>query len=87
MIADYLLAGQLAARCGLSEQELEIYEHQGVIRGITKNRRRYYSAHDCIRLQQILRLMRERGLDLEEARALVEGRRQLSYLVCRVGEA
>ena len=45
MIADYLLAGQLAARCGLSEQELEIYEWHGVIRGITKNRRRYYSAH------------------------------------------
>jgi DNA-binding transcriptional MerR regulator len=87
MIADYLLAGQLAARCGLSEQELETYERHGAIQGIAKNRRRYYSARDCIRLQQILRLMRERGLELGEARALVEDRPQLSYLVRRVGEA
>ena len=72
MIADYLLAGQLAARCGLSEQEFESYERHGGIQGIVKIRSRYYSARDCIRLQEILRLMRESGLELGEAHTLVE---------------
>jgi DNA-binding transcriptional MerR regulator len=87
MIVDKLLAGQLAARCGLSERALETYELQGVIRGIAKGSRRFYSASDCTRLQQILQLMRKRGLDLEAARSLTDGLRPESQLILDVSKA
>ena len=73
MMADNLRPEQLAARCGLSEDEVLSFESQGVIRATAKNGYRYYSARDCYRLSAILRLMRNEGLRLSDARARVEG--------------
>lgn len=74
MLADYLRPEQLAARFGLSEEELQRFDSEGVIRAIAKNGYKYYSVRECHRLRAILRLMRDKGLSLAEARAQVEGR-------------
>lgn len=73
MLADYLRPEQLAARFGLSEEELQRFDSEGVIRAISKNGYKYYSVRECHRLRAILRLMRDKGLSLAQARAQVEG--------------
>ena len=80
---DYLLAEQVATKCGLTEEELRGFEDRGVIEGVAKNGYRYYSSRDCYRLRAIVRLMRERGLRLGEARALVEGSRETNLATRR----
>ena len=82
-MGDYLLANQLAAKCGLSEEEVRASEERGVIRGLTKNSYRYYSARDCYRLRGILRLMRDKGLPLAKAQALVDEVRRATPAVSR----
>ena len=73
MMADYLRPEQLAVRYGLSEEELQRFERAGVIRAVAKNGYSYYSVRECYRLRAVLRLMREKGLPLTDARAQVEG--------------
>jgi len=74
MLADYLRPEQLAVRFGLSEEEVQRFDNEGVIRAITKNGYRYYSVRECHRLRAILNLMRDQGLSLADARAQVEAR-------------
>jgi DNA-binding transcriptional MerR regulator len=68
---DYYLSEHLAAKLGLSLEELLRYEAQGVIKRIVRKGRTYYSSQDAYRLRGVLDLMRKKGLDLEEARARV----------------
>ena len=71
-MSDYQFPDQFAVKCGLSEEEVQAFEEQNVIHGITKNGQRYYSAKDCYRLGGILHLMRGKGLRLVEAEAMVD---------------
>jgi len=73
MMADYLRPEQLALRLGMSEEELQQFEKSGVIRAVTKNGYSYYSVREFHRLRAVLRLMREKGLTVADARAQVEG--------------
>lgn len=82
-MSDYLLPDQLAAKCGLSEEEVQAFEERGVIHGTAKNGYRYYSARDCYRLRGIVRLMRDKGLPLAEAQARVDGVRRATPPVGR----
>lgn len=82
-MSDYLLSEQLAAKCGLSEEEVRAFEERGVIHGVAKNGYRYYSARDCYRLRGIVRLMRDKGLHLAEAQALVDGGHRAASAVGR----
>lgn len=68
---DYLLAERLAVKLGLSAEELHHFEARGVIKGIPKNGRTYYSSQDAYRLKAVLQLVRTKGLEVEEARAHV----------------
>ena len=74
MLADYLRPEQLAARLGLSEEELQRFDNVGIIRAIEKNGYKYYAVRECHRLRAILHLMRDKGLPLADARAQVERR-------------
>ncbi len=80
---DYLLLDQLAAKCELSEEEVRAFEERGVIHRITKNGHGYYSARDCYRLRGMLHLVRDKGLPLAEAKAVVDGVRRASLAVGR----
>jgi DNA-binding transcriptional MerR regulator len=82
-MGDYLLPNQLAAKCGLSEEEVRAFEERGVIHGVTKNGYRYYSARDCYRLRGIVRLMRDKGLPFAKAQALVDEVRRATPAVGR----
>ena len=82
-MSDYLLSEQVAAKCGLSEEEVRAFEERDVIHGVTKNGYRYYSARDCYRLRGILRLMRDKGLPLAKAQALVDEVRRTASAVGR----
>ena len=82
-MSDYLLSEQLAAKCGLSEEEIRAFEERGVLHGISKNSYRYYSARDCYRLRAILRLMRDKRLPLAKAQAMVDEARRATSPVSR----
>ncbi|MFB3923734.1 MAG: MerR family transcriptional regulator [Terriglobia bacterium] len=68
---DYMLAERLAVKLGLSPEELGSFEARGIIKGIAKNGRTYYSSQDAYRLKAVLQLVRTKGLAVEEARARV----------------
>jgi len=68
---DYFLPEHLAMKLGISLEELLQFEARGVIKGIPKNGRTYYSSQDAYRLRGVLHLMRKKGLEMEEARARV----------------
>jgi len=74
MLADYLRPEQLAVRFGLSEEEVQRFDKEGLIRAVAKNGYKYYSVRECHRLRAILNLVRDQGLSLADARAQVEGR-------------
>jgi len=76
-MADYFLAEQFAAKLGLSQEELMRFEAQGIIRGVAKNGRMYYSSRDLYRLKAILHLVNDKGLTLEKARSRVDGAARL----------
>ncbi len=65
---DYFLAEMLAAKLGVSEEELASFEARRVIRRVRKNGRTYYSSQDFYRLKAVLHFMRKQGLSLEQAR-------------------
>jgi DNA-binding transcriptional MerR regulator len=58
---DYFLAEMLAAKLGVSQEELAAFEARGVIRRAVRNGRTYYSSQDCYRLKGVLHLMRDNG--------------------------
>ena len=74
MLADYLRPEQLAVRFGLSEEEVQQFDKEGLIRAVTKNGYKYYPVRECHRLRAILNLVRDQGLSLADARAQVERR-------------
>lgn len=65
---DFFLADHLAAKLGLSQEELADFEARGVIRRVVKNGHTYYSSQDFCRLKGVLHFMRNKGLSLEKAR-------------------
>ena len=69
---EYFLAEQLAAKLGLSPEELRGFEAKGTIRAVVKNERTYYSSRDLYRLRGVLHLLRDKGFNLERAHARVE---------------
>jgi len=68
---DYFLAEHLATKFGLSPEDLLGLETRGVIKGISKHGRTYYSSQDAYRLKGVLHLMHKKGIGIEEARARV----------------
>jgi DNA-binding transcriptional MerR regulator len=66
---DYFRADQLAAKLGLSLEELHHYEELGLIRGIRKRSFVFYSSSDSYRLRGLLHFMRDEGMSLKAARA------------------
>ena len=68
---DHILEEHLAAKLGLSPEELHSFEVQGVIHCKIKNGNTYYSSQDFYRLKGLLHYMRNKGLNLQEARAKV----------------
>ena len=70
---EYFLAEHLAAKIGLSQEELRGFEARGVIRAVVKNGRTYYSSRDFYRLKGVLHFVRDKRLSLEAARVRVEG--------------
>ena len=70
-MSDHILEEHLAAKLGLSPEELHSFEVQGVIHCKIKNGNRYYSSRDFYRLKGILHHMRNKGLSLQDARAKV----------------
>ena len=66
---DYFLDEHLASKLGLSLEEMARFERRGVIKGVSKKGRTYYSSQDFYRLKGVLFFVRHRGLSVDEARA------------------
>ena len=64
-------AEHLLDKLQISAEELDDFEQKGIVKGITKVGRVFYSSRDMYRLKGILLFM-TRGLPLEEARKRVE---------------
>jgi DNA-binding transcriptional MerR regulator len=67
----YFPAEHLLDKLQISAEELNDFEQKGIVKGITKVGRVFYSSRDMYRLKGILLFM-SRGLPLEEARNRVE---------------
>lgn len=63
----YFPAEHLLSKLKISETELREFEAKGIVQGISKAGRVFYSSRDLYRLREILSLL-SRGLPLEEAR-------------------
>jgi len=61
----------LLDKLGISAQELSDLEQKGIVKGITKVGRVFYSSRDLYRLKGVLLFM-SRGLTLEEAQRRVD---------------
>lgn len=61
----------LLDQLGISAQELSDLEQKGIVKGITKVERVFYSSRDLYRLKGVLLFM-SRGLTLEEAQRRVD---------------
>lgn len=70
---DYFLAEHLPKKLGVTADELADFERRGVIKAVSKNGRRYYSAQDWYRLKAVLHFIRAEGLSLEKARFRLGG--------------
>ena len=62
---------QLIDKLGISAEKLSEFEQKGIVQGISKAGRVFYSSRDMYRLKGILLLM-ARGLPLDEARRRVD---------------
>lgn len=67
----YFPAEHLLDKLRISAQELSNFEQDGIVKGITKAGRIFYSSRDLYRLKGITVLM-ARGLTLEEAQRRVD---------------
>jgi len=67
----YFLAEQLLNKLQISAQELSDLEQKGIVKGLTRAGRVFYSSRDLYRLKGILLFMR-RGLTLEDAQWRVD---------------
>ena len=67
----YFPAEHLLDKLQISAEELGDFEQKGIVKGITKVGRVFYSSRDIYRLKGILLFM-TRGLPLEEARKRVD---------------
>ena len=67
----YFPAEHLLSKLQISAEELSGFEQKGVVRGIARVGRVFYSSRDLYRLRGILLLM-TRGLTLEEAQSRVD---------------
>lgn len=63
----YLCTEHLLNRLAISADQLRDFEEKGIVRGIAKAGRVFYSSRDLYRLKGILLLM-SRGLALDEAK-------------------
>jgi MerR family transcriptional regulator/heat shock protein HspR len=63
----------VAKLCGLHEQTLRLYERRGLLSPIRMSgRTRMYSQADLETLEQIIYLIREKGVNLEGVRMILE---------------
>ena len=67
----YFPAEQLLNKLQISDTQLQDFEEKGVVHGISKAGRVFYSSRDMYRLRGILLFM-ARGLPLDEARRRVD---------------
>jgi DNA-binding transcriptional MerR regulator len=67
----YFPAEHLLDKLQISAEELSDFEQKGIVQGIAKVGRVFYSSRDMYRLKGILLFM-ARGLPLEEARKRVD---------------
>ena len=67
----YFPSEHLTDKLRISAQELSDLEQKGIVKGIAKAGRVFYSSRDMYRLKAILVLM-TRGLTLEEAQRRVD---------------
>ncbi len=67
----YFPAEHLINKLKISESQLREFEEKGIVQGISKAGRVFYSSRDVYRLRGILSLMR-RGLPLDEAKYHVD---------------
>ncbi|MBZ5547083.1 MAG: helix-turn-helix domain-containing protein [Acidobacteriia bacterium] len=67
----YFPAEHLLDKLQISARELSNFEHEGIVKGIAKAGRVFYSSRDLYRLKGILLFM-SRGLTLEEAQRRVD---------------
>jgi DNA-binding transcriptional MerR regulator len=70
-MAMYFPAEHLINKLKISESQLREFEEKGIVQGISKAGRVFYSSRDVYRLRGILSLMR-RGLPLDEAKYHVD---------------
>ena len=67
----YFATQQLIDKLGISAEKLGEFEQRGIVQGISKAGRIFYSSRDMYRLKGILLLM-ARGLPMDEARRRVD---------------
>jgi DNA-binding transcriptional MerR regulator len=67
----YFPAEHLVDKLEISPEQLSDFEQRGIVKGITKVGRVFYSSRDLYRLKGILLFM-SRGLTLEEAQRQVD---------------
>ena len=67
----YFPAEHFVDKLAISPEQLSDFEQRGIVKGITKVGRVFYSSHDLYRLKGIL-LFISRGLTLEEAQRQVD---------------
>jgi DNA-binding transcriptional MerR regulator len=68
----YFTAEHLISKLQISEEQLQDFEARGIVLGITKAGRTFYSSRDLYRLKGILFFMRTRGFSVERAREYVD---------------
>ena len=66
----YFAAEHLVSKLQISEAQLRDFEARGIVLGITKGGRTFYSSRDLYRLKGILFFMRTRGFSVEQARGM-----------------
>lgn len=68
----YFPAEHFQTKLQLTTEELRDFERRGVIQGVVKAGRTFYSSRDLYRLKGILFFMRTHGLPLEKAQERVD---------------
>lgn len=67
----YFPTEYLIDKLQITEEQLGDFEARGIVLGVTKAGRTFYSSRDLYRLRGILFFMRTRGLSVEQARKYV----------------
>lgn len=79
--------GAVAQMFGVHQQTLRMYEREGLIcPGRSAGRTRYYSEEDLERLDVILVLTREMGVNLAGVQVIIDLRQKLMRALDRLGE-